>query len=39
LIDPYYSVAISAAIAAIVTSVAYRTSLRNAREFLFKAEA
>ncbi|MEM3627546.1 MAG: hypothetical protein QXZ25_05920 [Candidatus Bathyarchaeia archaeon] len=39
LIDPYYSLAISAVVAIIVASVAYRTALRNAREFLAKAEA
>jgi len=37
-IDPYQAVVISAVIAAVITFVAYRMALKNARELLTKAE-
>ena len=37
-IDPYQAVAISAVVASIITFVAYRLALRNARELIAKAE-
>lgn len=37
-IDPYQAVAISAVIASVITLVAYRLALRNARELIAKAE-
>jgi hypothetical protein len=37
-VDPYQATAVSAAISIIITLIAYRMALRNARELLAKAE-
>jgi hypothetical protein len=37
-LDPYYATAISAAVSIVITLIAYRIALRNARELLIKAE-